>query len=198
MQQVAELLNQGGIIGYPTETVYGLGCDALNAKSIDRIYRLKGRNFKNPLLILVVSEKAVGEYTVDIHEKATILMRQFWPGPLTLLFEANSKLPINLLGGSKKIGIRVSPDHFCQQLLGVFKKPLVSTSANPAGFPPAKSSEEVHKYFGDSLDMIIDDGDRRKAEPSTVVDVTEAVPKLVRKGAISKTDIEAFIGEINE
>ncbi len=198
IDRVVDLLMKGGVIGYPTETVYGLGGDAENGDVVDRIYRLKGRGSQKPILVLVAEKEDVNPIVRTVSQKAKILMDRYWPGPLTLVFEASSVLPRALTGEKKKIGIRISPDPLCQALLERFRKPLLSTSGNPAGKEPARSALEVLSYFGDGVDLILDGGGRRSGIPSTVLDVSGDPPRFLRIGAIQKDEIERVMGELNE
>lgn len=194
--QIVELLNNGGVIGYPTETVYGLGCDGLNSEAVRRIYRIKRRDYLVPLIALVSDKLSVKEFVTDISESAEILMNEFWPGPLTLIFEASSLVPEILRGEKKTIGLRISSDPICRCLLKKFNRPLVSTSANLSGSMPANSAEEVEKYFKDEVDLIIDGGIRDKDFSSTVLDLSRSIPAILREGCISRSDIQDKIGKI--
>ena len=198
IDRVVDCLNQGGVIGYPTETVYGLGGDAGDGDVIERIYRMKGRDFRKPLPVLVNRTEDVRGLVEDIPEKAGILMARFWPGPLTLVFEAFSSLPETLMGGSGRLGVRVSPDPVCRALLERFRRPLVSTSANPAGREPAESASAVLDYFGTEVDLILDGGVRRSTVFSTVLDVTEDPPRLLRRGGVPREAIENLVGAVHE
>jgi L-threonylcarbamoyladenylate synthase len=192
---VVKLLLRGGVIGYPTETVYGLGGDATLGFVVQRVCQLKGRHFGKPLLVLVSDEEAVSSVAADIPEKARTLMDRFWPGPLTLIFEAKPTLPRPLTGEQRRVGVRVSSDPVCRAILKQFQKPLVSTSANTEGRRPASTAEEVLRYFGETVDLIVDGGRRGLMVPSTLLDVSEDPPHLLRRGAVAVRDIERVIGE---
>ena len=196
VNEVVECLRRGGIIGYPTETVYGIGGDATNAKVIDMIQKLKGRDSRNPMLVLVARTSDVISLVRTVSEKAKSLMNRFWPGPLTLILEILPILPESLLSKGNKLGIRISPDPVCDTLISAFRKPLISTSANPHGKKPAQSASEVSDYFGDSLNMIVDGGERIGGVPSTILDVSVDPPVLIREGAVKREDIEGTIGGI--
>ena len=197
LKEVAIFLKKGSIIGYPTETFYGLGGDATNESVIQRIYRLKQRETYKPLLVLVSRVEEIYPLVLFVSEKAKVMMEHFWPGPLTLVFRSSQALPKLLTGGSGKIGIRISPDPICQVLLKYFKKPLISTSANPAGRKPARSASQVLEYFGEDIEIILDGGERESILPSTVVDVSEDPTKVIRKGLLDIKKIENLIGEID-
>lgn len=185
VQRSVLVLRDGGVIAYPTETVYGLGCDAMNLSAIERIRDLKGRDDQKPMLVLIQKQSDLPALAQNISEGADALMKMLWPGPLTLLFEATPFVPKPLVGNGGTVGVRVSPDAVCEALLAEWKKPLVSTSANPSSEPPAQSGHQVQKYFSDKIDIILDDAERNRQNPSTVVDVTGREPKVLREGSIS-------------
>jgi L-threonylcarbamoyladenylate synthase len=197
LDRTAELLLRGGVIGYPTETVYGLGCDALNAEAANRIGTLKGREKNRPFLVLVSGPDAVRPLVREIPGYAQDLMNRFWPGPLTLVFSAAGDVPESLTRGTGKVGIRVSPDSFCRDLMIRFPHPLVSTSANPSRMPPAQSARQVWHYFGRRLDLIVDGGERGAGIPSTVLDVSGPSSVLIREGAIPVSALKPEPGDTN-
>jgi L-threonylcarbamoyladenylate synthase len=196
--RIAELFGRGGVIGYPTETVYGLGGDAANETAVHRLSELKGRGTRKQFLCLIYNRERLYPIVDRVSEKAEKLMDVFWPGPLTLIFPASEKLPELLRGRSGKIGIRVSSDPVCQKLTEKYSNPIVSTSANRSGLNPARSAKEVVAAFGDGLDIILDGGTRNRLNPSTVVDVVEDLPRVIRRGAISVEQIKKVIGDLFE
>jgi L-threonylcarbamoyladenylate synthase len=199
IREAVQCLQSGGVIAYPTETVYGLGCDIACASAVHRIQGIKERDTDKPFLILVETiEDAVQLVEGDIAQSVLQLMNQFWPGPMTLIFSASSRVPFWIRGPGSTVGIRISPFPVCQSLLHDFQKPLVSTSANPRGVKPAKSIEEVVAYFGDSVDLILDGGVMESSTPSTVVDVTGTVPVIKRKGVIPVDSFRRIIGYLQE
>jgi L-threonylcarbamoyladenylate synthase len=198
MRDAADLVLRGGVIGYPTETVYGIGGDPTDTGVIRRIHRLKGRSELKSFLLLVGSGTELSPYVEDIPEPALRLMEAFWPGPVTLIFRASERLPAALTGPDKRIGFRISPDPVCAALLRALAMPLISTSANPAGKPPALSARETLGYFPGGLDAVIDGGDRPEGMPSTIVDITRAVPLLMRAGPVSAETIRSVTGKLDE
>ena len=197
IERAVHILKNGGVIGYPTETVYGLGGDAMNTAVIKRILHLKDREKPSPLLVLVPDIDFVKSLVTFIPDQAKLLIKTFWPGPLTLIFEASDQVPYLLVGGTDKIGIRVSSDPVCQQLLTVYQHPLISTSANKTGLPPALNADMVHSCFPNVLDLVLDDGERSMSLPSTILDVTTEPVRLVRAGGISKRAIVSVVGAID-
>lgn len=194
---VIDLLKNGGVIGYPTETVYGLGGDALNESVINKIVDMKGRKSPKPFLILVKNTKDVSRFVDQITPQAIKCMQHLWPGPCTLIFSARSdSLPLSIQKDNK-IAIRVSPDPVCQWLMEHFPNPLVSTSANPENEKPATSADDVANYFEGNVDYIIDDGKREITPPSTILDVSTTPPRMLRQGAVSVTAIRQLVGDIH-
>ena len=197
MNEVVDSLLSGGVIGYPTETVYGLGGDATNADVIERISRLKQIEKGQPMLVLLGNRDELPQWIDGISANADVLMDRFWPGPLTLIFRTREIFPQRLLSKESRLGVRISPDPICQVLLSEFRKPLISTSANPHGLQPARSVSEVATYFGDGIDWLIDGGDRTGTAPSTVVDVSIDPPRIIRTGSVKQDDIENLIGKLD-
>jgi len=198
LKHIIDSLIKGAVIGYPTETVYGLGCNAYNTKAVEKIYKLKGRYYSLPLIVLIDDTSTVHKLTKDIPEVAEVLMNAFWPGPLTIIFKASESVPELLNAGKGTIGLRISSDPVCKHLLERFKKPLVSTSANPTGCKPATSAKELKKYFGSGIDIIIDSGPRNKELTSTILDVSGKDLKVKREGAILRSQIYQVIEKYNE
>ena len=198
LMKVSELLKSNGVIGYPTETVYGLGCIPDDAEAVARIIRLKQRDDKHPMLILIPDQSFLSSIVYDVSEAAFQLMDRFWPGPLTLIFKAQTAFPASLTGPDGSIGLRISSDPVCQDLMMRVKKPIVSTSANPGGMAPARSASEVFRYFGSQIDIILDGGVRNRNRPSTVLDIRTTPAKLLRKGAVKSADIGQVIGAVIE
>jgi L-threonylcarbamoyladenylate synthase len=196
--RIAELFDRGGVIGYPTETVYGLGGDTMNVTAVRRIFELKGRETQKPFLCLVHNKERLGPVVDRVSEKAEKLMDLFWPGPLTLIFPVSEKLPDLLRSGSGKIGIRVSSDPICQKLTEKYKNPIVSTSANRSGQKPGRTAGEVMEYFGNDLDLVLDGGVRNDMMPSTILDMVEDPPRVIREGAVPIERIKNIIGDIVE
>jgi len=196
LDRVVRLLNSGGIIGYPTETVYGLGGNAEDPEVIEGIYRLKKRDSQRPFLVLVAGQEHIHPFVTSISKEAEILMNRFWPGPLTLVFDASPFLPESLIGKKGKVAMRVSSDPVCRVLLEKYQKPFISTSANPSGMEPARSAAEVLEFFSGKIDLILDGGMRMTGIPSTILDISGETPRFLRKGSIRKETIESVMGEL--
>ncbi len=185
----AQTILNGGVIVYPTETIYGLGGNALEPKVIERVYDIKQRNRSNPILVLIPDISAVEELASKIPEVAQELMVKFWPGPLTIVFKATPIVSRILTAGSGKIGVRLSSDEFCRELLDICKIPITSTSANLSGEPNPNTIGIINRKVLDTVDLVVDAGTLSSQTPSTVVDVTKGKVELVREGAISYKDI---------
>lgn len=183
--EAAQTILDGGVIIYPTETIYGIGANALEPKIVERVYDTKERRRSNPILVLIPDRSAVDELALEIPEVAGELMSRFWPGPLTIIFKSTPIVPKILTAGSGKIGIRVSSDEFCRELLNICKIPITSTSANLSGEPDPNSISMINRRVLDAVDLIVDAGTLISQTPSTVVDVTEGRTELVREGAIA-------------
>ena len=198
LDKVVERLNRGGIIGYPTETVYGLGGNAEDPGVIERIYRLKERDSQRPFLMLIAGQESIHPFVTNISRAAEILMNRFWPGPLTLVFDASPLLPESLIGKKGKVAVRVSSDPVCRVLLEKYQKPIISTSANPSGMEPARSAADVLEFFKGKIDLILDGGMRLTGIPSTILDISGETPRFIRKGSIQKETIESVMGDLHD
>src|SRR4030042_159291 len=133
LSEAVGILKRGGVVAYPTETFYGLGADALNAEAVGKIFQIKGRNFRNPIAVIVDNEREAVPLVEEIPETGRILMQKFWPGPLTLLFRAAPSVPVALTGGTGKIGVRASSHPLARILARGVAGPLQATGAHPAG-----------------------------------------------------------------
>jgi L-threonylcarbamoyladenylate synthase len=187
-----EVIEAGGIIAFPTETSYGLGADPLNKAAVKRLFSIKARPMDKPLPLLAGDMAMVRSLTAEFTPLAERLIKKFWPGPLTIIFEASPETPEHLISqgqGLKGIGIRISPHPVCQRLLQALGRPITATSANPAAMPPALDPAEAEEYFDGSIDIIIDGGRLDGGPPSTVVDAQGERPVFLREGAVQKAAI---------
>ncbi len=190
------LLKEGRVVAYPTETLYGLAADVTSDRAVKHLYDLKRRDYGLPVAILVADMQMLQDYVVTIPDSARSLIKQFWPGPLTILFEAGPSISSGLMTNTGKIGIRVSSHPVATALVRAFGKPLTTTSANLSGYPPSLQIKHVQKYFGDKLDCAIDAGECHPSRGSTVVDVSDETMAIIREGAIaSDCVIRAFQGK---
>jgi L-threonylcarbamoyladenylate synthase len=188
VRRASEVLRGGGVILYPTDTVYGLGCLAGNTDAVRRVYTVKGRPETRPSLVLVDSVAMAEGLAADIPALARKIMRLFWPGPVTLVLKASAGIPEPLTAGTGKIGIRLPADEFCRRLAGRCGSAVVSTSANPPGKETSPDFRSLLRLFGGAVDLAVDAGER-SSPPSTVADVSDGSLTIVREGAVSGADL---------
>ena len=187
--EAVEIMKKGGIVAYPTDTVYGLGADAFNTDAVEKVYRIKQRPFNMPLPVLLSDEAQAASVAVAISGFAGFLMKRFWPGGLTLVLTADASLPACITGGGNKVAVRV-PDHIIPvTLIRELGKPVVGTSANISNYPSVATAEEVAEQLGNDVDLIIDGGRCPGGLESTVVDVTGQSPVVLRQGAVPEERI---------
>lgn len=199
LKEAASVILNDGVIGYPTETVYGLGANALSAAAIAKVFRLKQRDPQKPILILAHDLDQLRKLVIEFSPIAELLAQAFWPGPLTMIFKAEAHLDKQLMGTGNTIGIRIPANRICLELMQLCGVPLTSTSANLAGGKNPISATEVTYNFKNKLDLIIDGGIARSRMPSTVLDLSVEKPVIRRPGLISKKSIERIIGiKLNE
>jgi L-threonylcarbamoyladenylate synthase len=183
------ILKNGGILGYPTETVYGLGADIFNEKAVSRIYQIKSRESHKPIIVIVPSIDVLAQLVTEISPVAEKLIHRFWPGPLTLVFEASPLVPAGIRANGPSIAVRIPDNPVCLALLKHCQTPLTSTSANFSGEPNATTAMMVKQTVGDKLDLILDSGPSRANIPSTVATITNKGVKILRPGAIPADSI---------
>jgi len=182
----ADVLARGGLIVYPTETVYGLGVDAGSHEAIARLLTVKGRTDGRGISILVPDlESAASWIDGGVPASARKLARLFWPGPLTLVLPASARVDRALVGPGGGVGLRVSADRAATRLIDAFGAPITSTSANPSGGTAATDVMRAREYFADNVDFYVDDGRRAASAVSSVVEFLDDRAYLRRVGAIS-------------
>ncbi len=189
LNQAAEVLRQGRVLAYPTETLYGLGVDPFNEEALERLYRLKGRSTQAPVSILVRDLEMLLDVVKEISPSAEILIKTFLPGPLTVVLPARDNLPRRLTAGTGKIGVRISAYPLSDHMFSKFPHPITTTSVNPSGKPAAKDAKEIAAYFKEGIDCLLDAGPMPGGIGSTVVDITEDKPVIIREGVISSEKI---------
>ncbi len=186
-------LKRGGVIAYPTETVYGLGANIFHQKAVQKIYRVKRRDPHKPISAMVSSIADVDEFCTEIQDYARQLMHKYWPGPLTLILKASENLPRYMTSSDRKIGLRF-PDHPITKALMVHHcQPVTSTSANRTREAPPVNARELNVNIADNIDLIVDAGPCSVQIPSTVLDCSGAEPKLIREGSIVISEINKFL-----
>ncbi len=186
--EASSVVRNGGVLIYPTDTIYGIGGDATNAAVVEKIYSIKERERGKPLLVLMNSLQMVERFVDEISPAARELVKKYWPGAVTFVFIANEKLPRELTAGRGTIGIRVPQHKFCVDLITAAGVPIISTSANFSGTAGGEKIKNVIEEFNGKVELIVDDGDAPSQVPSTVVDITGRKPRVVRAGA-TKVDL---------
>lgn len=188
----AEIIRSGGLVVYPTDTLYGLACDALNKEAIARVFEVKKRPISTPLPIAVNDLKMLKKYAF-VDERAEKIAKRFLPGALTIILKKKA-LPDILTSGLDSIGIRIPDNEIALKLIGYSGVPITTTSANISGKKPPISVEEVIEQIKD-IDVILDYGELESRLPSTILDLT-GKPKILREGKIEKEEIEKAIGKL--
>jgi len=193
LREVAEMIKEGKLVAYPTETVYGLGTNALDERAVERLFKIKGRQRKPISVVIPSIEKA--EEIGEINDVALSLIEKFFPGPLTIIVKKKDVVPSIVTAGSEKIGLRM-PDHSIPIKLAEFSGvPITSPSANISGKPSPTKPEHVIEDFMGKIDAIIDAGETLLKIESTVIDTTTKPPKILRIGALPLEEIKKVIGE---
>lgn len=189
-KKATEVLKGGGLVLYPTDTIYGLGVDAMNSKALEKLRELKGREKKKPISILVPSIESISNYGV-MNAKALELAERFMPGPITLVLPATNEVPDEVtLHGT--IGVRLPSNDFCLAMTKTFNGPVTSTSANKSGRETGNTVSEILDQFGFSakgIDLVIDGGVRKSEKASTVVSCVGENPAVLREGVISREEL---------
>jgi L-threonylcarbamoyladenylate synthase len=194
--QAAALLQAGQLVAFPTETVYGLGADALNQTALAEIYAAKGRPSDNPLILHLADRAQLSSVAVDVPPIADILIQTFWPGPLTLVLPKHPTVPERATGGLATVAVRMPAHPVALALIAAVGGPLAAPSANRSGRPSPTTAEHVLGDLGGSIAMIIDGGPTVIGVESTVLDVTCTPPILLRPGGLPRESIEAVIGPL--
>ncbi len=195
LRQATEVIKKGGVVAFPTETVYALGADAMNKDAVKKIFRLKKREANKPIAIFLLKPEELSKFVKVVTSPAKRLMKNFWPGPLTLIFKSKPGKLTHLIGKEEKIGIRVSSSKIVQSLLRQTRTLLTATSANLSGLKGSLSAFEVLEDFGGKIALILDGGPSEEVAPSSVVDVCGDVPILIREGRISFEEIKKVAPE---
>ena len=189
-----ETLRRGDVIVFPTETLYGLGADALNSKAVEKVFKLKGRDSQNPIPVLVADPEMLRNLVSEIPPLAQKLIDRFWPGPLTLVLPAREDLPKPLLNASAGIAVRISSQPIATQLLKELGRPMTATSANPSGKEPARTLQEAKRYFSGKVNFFLDGGRLSSKSGSTVVELVGAAIKIIREGDIAASELRSVVG----
>ncbi|MDO5696219.1 MAG: L-threonylcarbamoyladenylate synthase [Eubacteriales bacterium] len=194
MEEAKEIFLQGGLVAFPTETVYGLGADAMNAAACGKIYEAKGRPSDNPLIVHIAERDQLDLLTASVSPLAERLMEVFWPGPLTIIFRKRPEVPDAVTGGRDTVAVRMPSHPEARKLLAGCGVPVAAPSANLSGRPSPTCAVHVLDDLQGRVDMIIDGGPVDIGIESTIVDVTSGELKILRPGHITKDMLEAVVG----
>ena len=194
LMEAAEILRAGGLVAFPTETVYGLGANALNEEAAKKIYAAKGRPSDNPLIAHISKPEELAPLVKEVPEAGKKLMEAYWPGPLTMIFPKSDIVPYGTTGGLDTVAIRM-PDHpVALELIRRSGVPIAAPSANTSGRPSPTKAEHVMEDLHGKIPMILDGGAVMVGVESTIIDFTETVPVILRPGWITKESMEEFLG----
>jgi L-threonylcarbamoyladenylate synthase len=196
VSEAARILKGGGIVSFPTETVYALGADAYNQALVAKIYRIKRRDRSKPLSVFLRDADDARKVVDFVSKDAEKLMEKFWPGPLTLVFKCTLPKLSLVLCKSDKLGIRVSPSKLVARLLDACRVPITATSANISGKKSCVAANRVHYFFNGRIDLILDGGRSTVFLPSTVLDVSGKEVSLLRLGHIPIEEIKKVVPKI--
>ena len=196
IHQAAEIIRQGGIVAFPTETVYGLGADAFNPLAVARIFEVKRRPYFDPLIVHVAHPADVKKLVKEIPSNAKKLTESFWPGPLTVVLLKDENIPDIVTAGLPTVAIRMPNHPMALSLIKESKCPIAAPSANPFGYLSPTTAEHVQEQLGDQVDLILDGGPCPVGVESTIVSFLEEKPRLLRPGGVSLEEIESVIGKV--
>jgi L-threonylcarbamoyladenylate synthase len=194
LRRIAEVVQQGGVIAYPTDTFYGLGCDPFSESAVERIFSIKGREPGKPIVLIVSELSVLDRLTGERGPLFAAVSRRFWPGPLTIVVPAASTLPSILTADTGTVGIRWPHDDLCCRIVHAGGEVLTGTSANLSGTPSLATAEAVAAQIGAMLDLIVDGGPTAGGQPSTILDLAQGEPKLIREGALPRAQLEQWLG----
>ncbi|HSK28985.1 MAG TPA: L-threonylcarbamoyladenylate synthase [Candidatus Limnocylindria bacterium] len=187
-------LRRGDVIAFPTETLYGLGADALDDTAVEKVFQLKGRDPKSPIPVLVADRDMLLTLVVEVPLLAEPLIARFWPGPLTIVLPARQDIPRPLVSSTGGVGVRISSQPIANELVNGLGRPLTATSANPSGMAPARTVVEARKYFTGQIEVCIDGGQLTSITGSTVVEIIGETLRIIRAGDISRAQLETALG----
>lgn len=192
----ADILRRGGLVAIPTETVYGLGADGLNPEAVDKIFAAKGRPGDNPLILHVTGPEQLPRFCHDIPDAAYLLAQRFWPGPLTMVLPANACVPRRTTGGLSTVAIRCPKPAVTREIIRLAGVPIAAPSANLSGKPSTTTARHVLDDHDGRIDAVVDGGPCAVGVESTIVDLTEARPRLLRPGGVTPEELTQVLGDL--
>ena len=197
IQQAIDILRNGGVVGIPTDTVYGVAANALDVDAVDKVFNLKGREDTSPIPVLVGGVDDLHKYGREVSDEAIALAEAFWPGQLTIVVPKSDIIPLVVSGGLNTVGLRIADHPVPRELVSALGAPITATSANISGTDSLSSAVSVLEQLGSNLDMVFDGGELPPSRPSTVVDVTVSPPRILREGAVPRAAIEHVTGSVS-
>lgn len=196
LEKQSKLLREGKTVIFPTETVYGLGANALDENAVKKIYKAKGRPSDNPLIVHIYEEREVYDLANDVSENAKIIMKNFWPGPITIILNKKDVIPMTTSGGLNTVAIRMPSHKIAREIIKQAGVPIAAPSANISGRPSPTKAKHVEEEMNGRVSGIVLGGDSNFGLESTVLDLTGNIPMILRPGSITKEDLECVLGEV--
>jgi L-threonylcarbamoyladenylate synthase len=194
IHKAALAMKKSGLVIYPTDTVYGLGCDPFNVKAVEKVFKVKGERKSKPLPILASEMKAV-ERIAHMNKDAKKIAKKYWPGPLTLVVPKKPALPSIVTCNLESVGVRIPNHKVALQLITLCGGLIVGTSANKTGEKPPKTAQEAASQLGERVDIVLDGGQAPLSQESSIVNLTSKTPKMIREGPIKLTHIMNTIND---
>ncbi len=196
IQKASEIIRRGGLVAFPTETVYGLGADAFNLMAVARVFEVKQRPYFDPLIVHISETMEINRLVKEVPDGAKKLIEHFWPGPLTIVLFKRDEVPDIVTSGLPTVAVRMPRHPMTLEFIKLSETPIVGPSANPFGYISPTRAEHVREQLGDQIDFILDGGPCEIGVESTIVSFIDEKPKLLRPGGIPLEEIEAIVGEI--
>jgi L-threonylcarbamoyladenylate synthase len=191
-----KLIDKGEIIAFPTDTLYGLGCDAFNVQAIKKLYQIKKRDFSKPINVLIGSEEQLPFITDIISPIIEDIIKEFWPGDLTLILNKRREVPDVLTAGLNTIGVRMPDNSVTLRMIREIGKPLATTSANISGKPSITNAQQIIENFNTRIPLILDGGDSKIGQESTIISLVTSPPKIVRQGSLPLKKLRKIIHDL--
>ncbi|MHA1198672.1 MAG: L-threonylcarbamoyladenylate synthase [Candidatus Heimdallarchaeaceae archaeon] len=196
LRDVVNFILDGQVVAFPTDTIYGLGCDVFDSDAVDVLYALKERPKDKPINVLISEVNQVYDVAQNIKPVFFELAERFWPGGLTIVVEKNSSVPKNVTSNLPSVGVRMPASNIVQQMIKQAFTPIAATSANLSEQPDSKTAKTVLEYFEGKIPCIIDGGPTELGQPSTILDISGKTPKIIRSGVISGDELREIIPKL--
>ena len=197
LKEPAKIIKHGGIVVFPTETVYGIGTNGLNEKAVKKLYAIKQRPLSKPISLLVNSIDMINEIAKDITKLEYALIKEFFPGPLTIILKKKEIVPDIVTANSDTVGVRMPANEIALKLIEYSEVPIATPSANISGRTSGTNIDDIMKDFDGKVDWCIDDGPSKIGFASTIVQVVDGIPNILRQGAITEEQIKYFCSKYN-